>query len=498
MTLKQKVLFAVICCALVASAVTGGILFSSIRKQAADQLTAAEEVLLQEKKLSLKTLADSAISVLENGFDGEDAVRRRELAVESLSNLRYANGAGYFFAYEKVSEGSYIFGFHATKPELNGTVAKLDGGDAKGFAFRQALVDVAYSGGGVVEYYYENPKTKEVMRKMAYAELYAPWDWVVVTGIYIDDIEKSLNLIKTKINENTRTMLIRLGGTLSLVLVLSLFGLFWVVHSAIHPLQGIIERLQNGALEVDGASSQVASISQSLAEGASEQAAGIQQTSSSLHDISARIKSVTEEMKVVGDYMQQVKASVEDGVATSMTARTAMDSIKHAADETAKIVKTIDEVAFQTNLLALNASVEAARAGEAGKGFAVVAEEVRNLAGRSSDSSRNTAELIDQSVSSAESGVDVIRKLSTNFEQIESVSGSAATLLTEVFCNFNEQMEGVVQIEAAMSEMDSVVNRNAAGAEEAAGAAEELSTQAEEMKKAVRDLQVLVSGGKRA
>ena len=497
MTLKQKILSAVIGCVLFASLVTGGILFFSIQKQAETQIRAAEDALVREKELSLKALTDSAISVLEKGYSDQEAARRRELIVEALSGMRYADGAGYFFAYEKIGEGSYVFGFHATKPQLNGKAAKLDGGDAKGFAFRQALVDTAHNGGGVVEYFYENPKTKEVMRKMAYAQYYAPWDWVVVSGIYIDDIEKSLGLMEGTINEHMHKMLTNLGVALSVVLVLSMLVLSWVVHSSLKPLSGIITRLNNGALEVDGASAQVAAVSQSMAEGASEQAAGVQETSSSLHEISSRISAVTDEMKSASDFMGQVTASVKDGTLISDEARKAMDSIKYAADETAKIIRSIDDVAFQTNLLALNASVEAARAGEAGKGFAVVAEEVRNLAGRSSDSSRNTTELIDQSVSSADSGVLVIQSLGESFDRIEKASASAANLLKDVFDNFKEQMEAIVQIESAMSEMDTVVNRNAAGAEEVAGTAEELSSQSIELRQAVMELQALVSGKSR-
>ena len=496
MTLKQKVILSVIGCMLIASIVTVGIVIRSIQHQAATQVAAAEKMLLQEKTLSLKAMTDSAIALLDNGFPDQPEESRRDLAVEALSKLRYANGAGYFFAYQKVENGSYVFGFHATKPQLNGQAAKLDGGDAKEFAFRQALVDTAHAGGGVVEYYYENPKNKQVMRKMAYAQLYEPWDWVIVTGIYIDDAEKSLNQIQGVIRKNTNRMMIHLGWVLAIVYTLSLAGLFWVIHSSLHPLAGIIDRLNAGVHEVDGASSQVASVSQSLAEGAAEQAAGIQQTSASLNEISGRIKIITSEMQTVSDHMKQVLDSVHQGSDTSGKARTTMDSIKHAAEETSKIIKTIDEVAFQTNLLALNASVEAARAGEAGRGFAVVAEEVRNLAGRSSESSRDTATLIGESVQSANQGADVIQTLTEGFETIQRVSESAASLLTEVFNNFTDQMSGVSQIESSMNEMDSVVNNNAASAEEAASAAEELSAQAEEMQHAVLDLQILINGRK--
>ena len=494
MSLKWKIVSAVIGCAVFISLVVGGMMLRSIRKQASVQLEISEKSLIKEKELSLKALTDSAVSMISDGFPGTSEEVRREKAIEALSGLRYADGAGYFFAYEKTGEDSYIFGFHGTKPQLNGKEAKLDGKDPDGFAFRRALIEAAESGGGVVEYKYENPKTKEIMRKMAYARSYGPWNWVVVTGIYIDDVQENVNVVAERIEGEMRSMLVKLGVALLGVCGLMLVVLYCVIHFSINPLYPIIQRIQNGACEVDGASSQVASVSQGLAEGATEQAASIQETSSSLKEISSRNQSITKDMKEVGRLTEQVQVSVQSGQMTSNLVRDAMNQIKHASDETAKIVKTIDGIAFQTNLLALNASVEAARAGEAGKGFAVVAEEVRNLAGRSGESSRDTASLIEESVASANSGFGVMEQLSVNFEEIKAVSISAASLLTEVFETVEEQMSGVVQIETAVDQMNTVVNRNAAGAEEAASASEELSSQAEDMNRAVSDLMNLVSG----
>ncbi|MBN2704507.1 MAG: cache domain-containing protein [Pontiellaceae bacterium] len=402
MGLKGKILGGVIGCVLVISVIAGTVLYISIQKQTEVEVADSERALLKEKELSLKALTDSAVALAETCGEGADEDTRKELVIDALSSLRYADGAGYFFAYEKKADDSYLFGFHATKPELNGTVANLDGTDPKGFAFRKALIEKAQNGGGVVEYYYENPKTGDLMRKMSYAQQYEQWDWVIVTGIYIDDVKKSVKELSGRISENTSSMLFELGGILALILTASLFLLAWLIHLSVRPLFKIIERLGDGASEVNGASSQIATISQGLAEGATEQAAGIQQTASSLQEISSRIRSITGGMQQVDGFMKQVLDSVQNGETTSVEAQQTMDMIKKASDETAKIIKTIDEVAFQTNLLALNASVEAARAGEAGKGFAVVAEEVRNLAGRSSDSSRDTAQLIQRAQNSAD------------------------------------------------------------------------------------------------
>ncbi|MGD9975598.1 MAG: methyl-accepting chemotaxis protein, partial [Desulfatirhabdiaceae bacterium] len=164
------------------------------------------------------------------------------------------------------------------------------------------------------------------------------------------------------------------------------------------------------------------------------------------------------------------------------------------SEETQKIVKTIDEIAFQTNLLALNAAVEAARAGQAGAGFAVVADEVRNLAIRAADASRNTSGLIDSSVKQINEGAELTAQTSRTFNDVLSVIEKAAQLIAEIAASSGEQTTGVDQINSSVSEMDQAVQQNAASSEESASAAEELYAQAEEMKHIVESLEMLITG----
>jgi methyl-accepting chemotaxis protein len=169
--------------------------------------------------------------------------------------------------------------------------------------------------------------------------------------------------------------------------------------------------------------------------------------------------------------------------------------IKKSSDQTAKIVKTIDEIAFQTNLLALNAAVEAARAGEAGKGFAVVAEEVRNLAQRSAEAAKNTAALIEESQKNAANGVSVSQEVAEILKKINDVAGKVALLNREVTAASDEQTKGIEQINKAVAEMDKVTQTNAANAEESASASEEMTAQAKELQDMVNQLVSLVEGG---
>ena len=292
-----------------------------------------------------------------------------------------------------------------------------------------------------------------------------------------------------------RNAIVWMMGVTSVIAVVSIVALaILITRSITSPINRLIAALTEGSEQVASASGQVSSASQSLAEGATEQAAGLEETSSSLEEMSSMTKQNADNAQQANTLASEAQKAANTGNEAMGKMSTAIQDIQKSSDETAKIIKVIDEIAFQTNLLALNAAVEAARAGEAGKGFAVVAEEVRNLAMRSAEAAKNTSAMIEESTKNAKSGVDIAGEVGKVLEEIVQGIGKTTDLVGEIAAASQEQAQGIDQVNTAMAQMDKVTQQNAANAEESASASEELSAQAESMNEAVGELVALVGG----
>lgn len=314
--------------------------------------------------------------------------------------------------------------------------------------------------------------------------------------------------------------LLSFGTVLGFLLALGLgiLPMFWITR----PLNRLAAQVFDAAEQTHGAARQVSVVSHAVADGANEQATALVETAASLEEVSTIIQRNAQSAEGSKGLAAQAHQAAETGLAHTQQLsrtldrmkasnddmRTATAAVQSANNDVAKIIRTIDEIAFQTNLLALNAAVEAARAGEAGMGFAVVADEVRNLAQKSAQAARETAAKIETALQRSAEGAVVNDKLN---ESLQAVLGQARQveeslehivvkvrevdgLVAEIAVASTEQSQGITQITTAIDQMDSVTQSNAARAEENASAAEELTAQANALNEAVTELRNIVNG----
>ncbi|MEZ5305508.1 MAG: methyl-accepting chemotaxis protein [Pyrinomonadaceae bacterium] len=253
------------------------------------------------------------------------------------------------------------------------------------------------------------------------------------------------------------------------------------LNSALDNLNNGLEQISAGSDQVASAAQEISSGSQALAQGASEQASTLEEVASNLQEISTMSRQNATNSKEARSLSESARESTDEGLRSMERLSEAVSSIKNSSDSTAKIVQTIEEIAFQTNLLALNAAVEAARAGDAGKGFAVVAEEVRNLAMRSAEAAQSTAELIEKAVRDTEAGVELNSEVSARLEEINDQIERVSVVMSEIATASEQQHQSTEQINVAVEQMNGVTQNFAANSEESASASEELSKQSQEM-----------------
>jgi methyl-accepting chemotaxis protein len=283
--------------------------------------------------------------------------------------------------------------------------------------------------------------------------------------------------------------------TVMAVFVGILFVVALIIRTTRREMVDLAAELIVSAQQTTSAAGQVSTSAQSLSQGATEQAAALEETSASMEEMASMTRKNAENATHAAALVTDVAAQVGESNAALAGMVASMASIKESSNKVAKIIKTIDEIAFQTNILALNAAVEAARAGEAGMGFAVVADEVRNLAQRSAQAAKDTAELIEESIARSNEGAGKVEQVA---KAIGTITGSVAQvkgIVQDVREASQQQTQGIDQVSQAIAQMEKVTQTTAATAEESAAASEELNAQAETSLSVIGKLQVLVGGG---
>ena len=263
---------------------------------------------------------------------------------------------------------------------------------------------------------------------------------------------------------------------------------YFMVRQMMAMVTGAVTNVNEGAEQVASASNQIASSSQQLAEGAQEQAASVEEVTSSLAQTKATVDQNAENAREADMLSKDANDSAKMGYEHIRELTDAMEEINESSRKIANIIKTIDEIAFQTNLLALNAAVEAARAGEHGLGFAVVAEEVRNLAQRSAEAAKDTANIIEQSIAQVNKGNEITTSTNKAFEDILEKVKKTGDITGEIAMASTEQAQGVNQITEAMEQVDAVTQTMASNSEESAAASEEMNAQAVNMKQSIGEV----------
>jgi methyl-accepting chemotaxis protein len=371
--------------------------------------------------------------------------------------------SGYAYMYEK--DATVIA--HPDKTQI----LKLNMRD---FDFGRKMMD---QGDGFITYEYKGVEKIVAFRKSQ------ALGWSVGVGAVTAEMMASVN---------------RVGGfniimTL-IIVVLAGAVILWLVNVTVKPINHIISGLLESSEQVAAGSSQVTDSSQQLADGASGQAASLEETSAALEEMSTMTRQNADNANEAKSMMAEASQIVDKVNKHMGDMAEAIVEITRSSEETGKIIKTIDEIAFQTNLLALNAAVEAARAGEAGAGFAVVADEVRNLALRAAEAAKNTATLIEGTVNAVQNGNQLTQATQEAFKENMEISGKVSSLVEEIAVASSEQSQGIEQINRAVTEMDSVVQQVAANAEESASVSAGMNDQSAQMHLFVNNLAMIVSG----
>ena len=437
-------------------------------------ITAYEPILDKEKKV---------IGMLYVGVPQESVTAlRASIAAAKVGKTGYV--------YVLDSKGNYIISQGGKRDGENIWQAK----DASGSLFIQEICQkaTALKEGEIAEqrYPWKNSEDTTAREKIVRLVYFQPWDWIIGVGSYVEEFYETRDSM-TAIGAASNRIL---GGIFGSSMVGAIVVWFLVARGITGRIRRVVSDLAEGAEQVASAAGQISAASQSLAEGATEQAAGLQETSSSLEEMAAMTKQNADNAQQANALSGKSRESAGTGTEAMARMNAAIEQIHKSSDETSKIIKVIDEIAFQTNLLALNAAVEAARAGEAGKGFAVVAEEVRNLAMRSAEAARNTADMIQESVKNSQHGVDIATEVTKVLEEIVLNVGKTTDLIGEIAAASKEQAQGIDQVNTAVAQMDKVTQQNAANAEESASASEQLTAQAESMNEIVTQLAMLVGG----
>lgn len=483
-------------------------------------------VRLEERQRDLQSVSETAFSVIkeyaqlaqENRLSEDEA---RAQAMARIKGMRFG-GDGYFTISQ--SDGTVLM--HPIKPSLDGRNL-WDLTDSAGNRVYQESSRVARNGGGFFSYLYPKPGSDTPQPKKSYVMYYQPWDWCLMTGAYIDDIDAEFHesllrsmgvllgaglLMALGAAAIMRGLVRQLGGdpTYAAEVAGRIAGGDLATHVPIRPgdngsmlyamarmqqdLTGTIRHIQESANSIASATQQIAAGNADLSRRTEQQAVSLEETASSAEELTAIVKQNADNARQASALAVNASSiAIRGGSVVGEVVET-MDGIKGSSGRIGDIIGVIEGIAFQTNILALNAAVEAARAGEQGRGFAVVAGEVRTLAQRSAAAAREVKELIGDSVGRVQSGSVLVAEAGKVIQEVVVAVKRVTDIMGEISAASEEQSAGIEQINQAVTQIDQTTQQNAALVEQAAAAAQSLEAQAQALKESVAMFKLMNPG----
>jgi methyl-accepting chemotaxis protein len=490
---------------LIASAVLGVALLTAIF------LISERQLITNERESNVRQAVETATGVLEyyNGLVGSGAMPladAQQKAMDTIKGMRYS-GSEYFW----INDFRPVMLMHPIKPDLVGTSLSQNK-DANGKPLFVEMTDLAKNkGGGYVFYVWPKPGSDTPVQKVSYVKGFAPWGWLVGSGVYLDTIDATIwnRVVNFSISALVlggallviglviaRSMLRQLGDEPDYAANITrsiaegdLTGAINVKHgdqsSLLYSIKAMRDSIANIVGQVRIGTDAIANASSEIAQGNMDLSARTESQASSLEETASSMEALTDTVRQNADNARQANqlamsastVAVKGGVVVSQVVDT-MGSINESSKKIVDIIGVIDGIAFQTNILALNAAVEAARAGEQGRGFAVVATEVRNLAQRSAAAAKEIKSLIGDSVEKVGAGSKLVDQAGATMNEVVESIKRVTDIMAEITAASQEQTSGIEQVNQAIGAMDDVTQQNAALVEQAAAAAGAMQDQA--------------------
>ena len=462
----------------------------------------------REAQIRVTVEAAAGVLVWAHQLETSGKLPREEaqaLAKQAIAQMRYGKDE-YLLISDMASPANFVM--HPIKPELNGKGVSTGDGAALLDIFAKK---VQHEKGGLVSYQWPKPGSEKPAEKVSYVQGFAPWGWIIGSGMYTDDLEAEF-------------LAYALQGAATLVLAaLIIGGLAWLISSSIREgleravrvvdavsrgdltqqiapqgkdeiaqllqamahmqdsLLGVVRSVRQGSESLAIASAEIAQGNNDLSARTEQQASSLEETAASMEQLGSTVQQNADSARQANQLAQSASTIALEGGKVVGDVVLTMHGINESSRKIADIISVIDGIAFQTNILALNAAVEAARAGEQGRGFAVVASEVRSLAGRSAEAAKEIKYLINASVERVEQGSALADQAGTTMTEVVSSIKRVTDIMGEISAASNEQALGVAQVGEAVTLMDHSTQQNAALVEEMAAAASSLKSQAQDL-----------------